>query len=74
MLISLDATSLYTRDQFIDAVKLITTESYFRYQDHYYLQRSGLAMGNSISGQLANMVMNDLETTTLRNLPFVVTF
>lgn len=99
MLISLDATSLYTnvhqdmciaaierrwnmienhtfltKNQFIDAIKLITTESYFRYKDHYYLQKTGLAMGNSISGLLADMVMNDLETKTLKNLPFIVTF
>lgn len=90
IIISLDATSLYTnihldmcidainnrwniikdhtylsRIHFIQAVKLIVTHSYFRYKDHYYLQQSGLAMGNSISGLLADM--NDLEKCTLKN-------
>lgn len=63
-----------TREEFIEAVKLITSQSYFRYQDQYYLQVSGLAMGNSISGLLADMVMNDLENHTLRKLPFIVPF
>lgn len=63
-----------TQKQFLEAVNIITTESYFRYKDHYYLQISGLAMGNSISGFLADMVMEDLEETSLRKLPFNVPF
>lgn len=63
-----------SKDQFIDAVKLIIDESYFRYGDDYYLQGSGLAIGNSVSGFLADMVMEDLEVYTLNNLPFVIPF
>ncbi|XP_037041511.1 uncharacterized protein LOC119078142 [Bradysia coprophila] len=66
--------SFLTQKQFLEAVNIITTESYFRYKDHYYLQISGLAMGNSISGFLADMVMDDLEVTSLSKLPFNVPF
>lgn len=63
-----------TQRQFIDTVTLITSESYFRYQDEYYTQKSGLAMGSSISGFLADMVMEELEETVLSKLPFNVPF
>lgn len=49
-----------SKDQFIDAVKLIINESYFKYGDTFYLQRAGVAMGNAISGFLADLVMEDL--------------
>lgn len=63
-----------TQKQFLEAVNVVTTESYFRYKDQFYLQVSGLAMGNSISGFLTNMVMEDLEETSLSKLPFAVPF
>ncbi|XP_037024176.1 uncharacterized protein LOC119066056 [Bradysia coprophila] len=63
-----------TQKQFIEVVRLITSESYFRYKDDFYLQQCGLAMGNAISGFLADMVMEDLEKKALRNLPFDTPF
>lgn len=59
-----------TQQQFIEAIKMITSESYFRYQDHYYIQKSDLAMGSSISGFVVDMVMEDLEESVLSKLQF----
>lgn len=63
-----------TQQQYIDTIKMITSESYFRYGDKYYIQKSGLAMGSSISGFLADIVMEDLEETALSKLQFIVPF
>lgn len=72
--LKIEPHTFLTQSQFIDTVKLITSESYFRYKDDFYLQKMGLAMGNSISGFLADMVMEDLEQTVLNKLPFITTF
>lgn len=63
-----------SKDQFIDAIKLIIDGSYFRYGDVYYQQLAGVAMGNSISGFLSDLVMEDLEVCILKKLPFIVPF
>lgn len=63
-----------TKEMFIEAVKMIIDGSYFRYGDFYYVQVYGVAMGNSISGFLADLVMEDLEVHILNNLPFIVPF
>ncbi len=63
-----------TKNQFLEAVKTIVSESYFRYGDHYYLQIDGLAMGNSISGFLAHIVMEDLELKAFNKIPFLLPF
>lgn len=57
----------------IDAVILIIDESYYKYKDHFYLQKMGVAMGNAISGFVADMVMEDLEVSTMKKLPFILT-
>lgn len=46
-----------TQKQFVETVNVITSESFFRFKDDYYLQKSELGMGNSISGFLADFVM-----------------
>lgn len=63
-----------SKQQFIDAVKLIIDESNFRYGDNFYLQSVGVAMGNSISGFLSDLVMEDLEVFILNNLAFIIPF
>ncbi|KAG4073725.1 hypothetical protein HA402_000949 [Bradysia odoriphaga] len=63
-----------SKEQFMDAVKLIIDESYFRYGDSFYLQMAGVAMGNSISGFLADLVMEDLELHILNKLPYIIPF
>lgn len=52
-----------TQKQFLETVNI---------KDEFYLQKAGLAMDNSISGFLADMVMKDLETNALQTLPFHV--
>lgn len=63
-----------SKEMFIDAVKLITEESYFRYGDFCYKQLYGVAMGNAISGFLSDLVMEDLEVSILKNVPFIIPF
>lgn len=63
-----------TQKQFLEAINVITSESFFRYKGDFYLQQAGLAMGNSISGFLADMVMEDLEVDALGKLPFSTPF
>lgn len=63
-----------SKEMFIDTVKLIMDESYFRYGDSYYVQLCGVAMGNSISGFLSDLVMEDLEVSVLNKIPFIVPF
>lgn len=66
-----DKTQL-TQQQFIDAIKLIIDKSYFQYGTNFYIQKFGLAMGNAISGFLADIVMEDLERSVLPNMPFPI--
>ncbi len=44
------------------------------YGDNFFLQLVGVAMGNAISGFLADLVMEDLEVYILNKIPFIITF
>ena len=57
VLISLDATSLYTNN-------------YFSFNGHIYKQIFGMIMGNPVSSFLADLVMDDLESNCLNSLDF----
>ncbi len=59
-----------TQKQFIEAVSLVFDFSYFRYGDRFYKQFFGVAMGNPISGFLADIVVEDLELEIIPKLPF----
>lgn len=59
-----------TQKQFIEGVSLVFDCSYFRYGDKFYKQFFGVAMGNSISGFLSDIVMEDLELQIIPKLPF----
>lgn len=41
--------------------KLITKQNYFQFNDKYYIQREGLAMGSPLSSILAEIYLNDFE-------------
>lgn len=58
-----------TQKQFIEGVSLVFDFSYFRYGNKFYKQFFGVAMGNSISGFLADIVMEDLELQIIPKLP-----
>jgi hypothetical protein len=58
-LIAVDITELLTA---------ILTSNYFRFNNLYFKQISGLPMGNKLSGLLANVFMEDLETPLIKEL------
>lgn len=64
----------FTQQQFVEAIKMIIEKSYFRFGTKFFIQKFGLAMGNCISGFLAELVMEDLEKNVLPKLPFLLTF
>jgi hypothetical protein len=59
---------------FLDAIDLCINNTYFQYNDTFYKQTSGCAMGNPLSSTIANLVMEQLETDCLKNLPIKPTF
>ncbi|CAG5084846.1 Protein of unknown function [Cotesia congregata] len=64
VLVSLDVVSLFTnvpnmpKDNLIELVKMCFDTSYFTFQNDYYIQLDGSAMGNPASPSLANLMMN----------------
>jgi hypothetical protein len=58
------------KNELDDISKLLKTtlnQNYFEFNSKYYKQNDGLAMGSPISGTLANLYMNHLETTKIMN-------
>lgn len=49
---------------------MVFDRSYFRHGDKFYKQIFGVAMGNSVSGFLADMVVEDLELQVIPKLSF----
>jgi len=59
-------------DQFIYAVDLVLGSTSFVFNDCFYEQIYGSPMGSPLSPILADMVMEDLEIASLKNLDFNV--
>lgn len=55
-------------DKFIDMIELTLTSGYFQYNNNYYKQIEGVAMGSPISSVIAQIVMEQLETQTINKL------
>lgn len=62
-------TNLTLQDLF-EAVDILMSETYFQFDNEYYQQIHGCAMGSSVSCLFADMVMHDLEIECLNNLDF----
>lgn len=55
-------------------MNLVFEKSYFRYGNDFYLQLFGVAMENSISGFLSDIVMEDLEENVIPKLSFTLPY
>lgn len=58
----------------LDIVEFLFNSSYFSFNNVFYQQLDGSAMGNPASPILANLVMNELITSTINKLPFDLPF
>lgn len=81
LLVSFDVVSLFTRVPLEDSLCLITekldddlvklcrhvlTSTYFLFNDHFFEQTDGVAMGSPLSPVVANLFMEDFEDMALR--------
>lgn len=61
-------------DTFLNVIKFVINELYFRFNEKFYKQISGLPMGLPLSAPLANLVMEELENLIIPKLPFNIPF
>ena len=66
------------RDEFIFAVQVVLTSTFFTFNYSTYKQTSGVPMGSPLSPVIADIVMQDLESKVFHNLniefPFYVRY
>ena len=60
--------------EFLAAIDMTLNSTYFLYNEKYYKQIEGCAMGASISSVIAQLVLEDLEENILNNLGFHIPF
>lgn len=60
------------KDQFLHMLKTCITSTVFQFEDVFYKQVSGLAMGQSTSAVLADIVMEDIELQIMERTPFLI--
>lgn len=63
-----------TERKFVEIVEFILDSNYFTYNDQFYLQTFGCAMGSNLSPILAQYVMDYLLDECLKQIPFKPTF
>ena len=61
-------------NEFIDTIRFILNNNYFQFNNYYYKQIFGAAMGNPLSPILSDIVMEDLEQHALSEICFPVPF
>ncbi|XP_044745148.1 uncharacterized protein LOC123307011 [Coccinella septempunctata] len=59
---------------FLEMIEFYFDSSYFSFGGNIYLQLDGSAMGNPLSPILAEIAMDELVSSVLANLPFVLPF
>ena len=62
LLLSKSTLNHETVDELINLTKVILEQNYFTFDNKYYLQRDGLAMGSPLSGILVEIYLNHIET------------
>ena len=60
------------KDQFLYALSMCISSTVFQFEDCFYQQIKGLAMGGSVSAVLANIVMEDFEIEAHNYIPFLI--
>ena len=65
LLLSKSTLNHETVDELINLTKVILEQNYFTFDNKYYLQRDGLAMGSPLSGILAEIYLNHIETNEI---------
>lgn len=55
-------------DDIIELIKLCVTNCHFVFENNFYLQKFGLAMGNPLSPLLSNLYMEFFESRILKNI------
>lgn len=68
-----DFTNL-PKEEFVKAVEFCLTSTFFCFNDEFYSQVFGIAMGSPISACIANLVMEEVENEILSSLDFTPTF
>ncbi|XP_045482183.1 uncharacterized protein LOC123686213 [Harmonia axyridis] len=63
-----------SQNDLLELVRFIFDNTYFTYQGRYYRQTLGAPMGGKLSPILAQYVLDDLLTSVLPGLPFVMPF
>ncbi|XP_045463736.1 uncharacterized protein LOC123673296 [Harmonia axyridis] len=63
-----------SQNDLLELVRFIFDNTYFTYQGRYYRQTLGSPMGGKLSPILAQYVLDDLLTSVLPGLPFVMPF
>jgi len=62
--------TLIPLQEFKDAVKFVLSSTFFTFNSIIYRQIFGTPMGSPLSPVIADLVMQDLETIAIKNLPF----
>ena len=60
------------KDEFLYMLRVCVSSTVFQFEDKYYHQIQGLAMGGSASSVLAEIVMENLELTAHCSTPFLI--
>lgn len=58
------------REEFLAAVKLVLSSTYFKFNNKYYRQTFGTPMGSPLSPILADIVLQNIEENALKYLDF----
>jgi len=62
------------KDEFIGAIELILSSTYFTFNKKIYRQTFGTPMGSPLSPIIANIVLQDLEKKTLERIDYNILF
>lgn len=62
------------KEHFIQGIKLCLNSNFFTYDNKFYTQKKGLAMGSPLSPILSEFAMNSLENTIINNSPIPIVF